>query len=403
MRSFILDDSVVELIVGAIARSVHSKTHRRGRAPSQDCLAATPSKEIVRQLIIDSFWASYMKEEERTIRFSLAFSDSSEAEGSFKFERPIPFDSNSVVKLCPALQHTRQIIGVTETKGGLEIWGFQTKLKLPFSIGDREDSLLIETIEPGRLSIRYNDPICILEGQETVFIDSEVVPRFLDEPWKGLYPIETRAGVIRARKDALLAIAQEVREIGHGGILIVVPEGFDLSDSKLEIPYSPEAEFDRAKRAFERVYCEPVKVKRGQPRWWAYTNPSAERQLLQQGFKEELRMIARLSSVDGAVVVSPEFDLLAFGAKINKRTTDRVQSIIISEPKKGTEQRRVPIGKWLRGTRHKSAAQFVMDQPGSIAFVVSQDGMISLMTAGHNKGEVLVYQHLEYLTALDKE
>lgn len=393
---FKLDPSVIEVVLQAMSPA-SNPTRGQTRRPH----VHVPSRETLTELITKTFWASYMKEEDRSVRFSVVLSSPSRSDGSFEFKKPIPFNSTSLVKLCPALQHDRQIIGVTENQGQLEIWGFHTRLKRPFGIGNHELGLLIETIEPGLLTIRYNGPICILQGQETVFVDSKAVPHFLDEPWKGLYPNEMRGGVRRARKETLLAIAHEMREIGHGGILIVVPEGAAWLDSIPEVSYSPRTAFDQVKRAFERFYCEPVKAKPGQPKWHAFSNPSPERQLLEQGSQEELRTIARLSSADGAVIVSPEFSLLAFGAKIQRRTKASVRYVIITEPKRPRITRRLRIGDWQRGTRHQSAAQFAMDQPGSIVFVVSQDGMISLLTANRSEGEVLVYEHLEYLSALE--
>jgi hypothetical protein len=88
--------------------------------------------------------------------------------------------------------------------------------------------------------------------------------------------------------------------------------------------------------------------------------------------------IAGLTAVDGATVVSDQFEPLAFGAKILTRDgVHRVDRIIVTEPIEGVHDTTLDPAH-LGGTRHLSAAQFAHDQRNSIALVASQDGQVTV-------------------------
>ena len=88
--------------------------------------------------------------------------------------------------------------------------------------------------------------------------------------------------------------------------------------------------------------------------------------------------IAGLTAVDGAALITDQYELLAFGAKIGRRDGGvRVEQVIVTEPIVGGVPAVVqPLE--LGGTRHLSAAQFVQDQRGSLALVASQDGRFTV-------------------------
>ena len=82
--------------------------------------------------------------------------------------------------------------------------------------------------------------------------------------------------------------------------------------------------------------------------------------------------LAGLTAVDGATVISDQFEPLAFGTKILTRDgVHRVQQVLLTEPIEGTADRIVDPAH-LGGTRHLSAAQFAIDQRDCIALVASR-------------------------------
>ena len=88
--------------------------------------------------------------------------------------------------------------------------------------------------------------------------------------------------------------------------------------------------------------------------------------------------LAGLTAVDGATVISDQFEPLAFGAKILSRDgVHRVQQVLLTEPIEGMRDSIVDPAH-LGGTRHLSGAQFAGDQHDSIALVASQDGQFTV-------------------------
>jgi len=94
----------------------------------------------------------------------------------------------------------------------------------------------------------------------------------------------------------------------------------------------------------------------------------------------EVDMVAGLTAVDGATLMSDQYELLAFGAKIGRPEGKiPVNRILVTEPIVG-DQSSVVHPAQSGGTRHLSAAQFVQDQRDSIALVASQDGKFTLFS-----------------------
>src|SRR5205085_3224702 len=84
--------------------------------------------------------------------------------------------------------------------------------------------------------------------------------------------------------------------------------------------------------------------------------------------------IAGLTAVDGATIMTREYSVLAFGAKISRRKGSAlVEQVMVTEPIQGGTAEIVHPSQ-LGGTRHLSAAQFVHDQRDPLALVASVAG-----------------------------
>ena len=84
--------------------------------------------------------------------------------------------------------------------------------------------------------------------------------------------------------------------------------------------------------------------------------------------------LAGLTAIDGATVLTSDYDLLAFGVKITRRRgAAPVEQLTLTEPVIGAIAA-IMAPTQLGGTRHLSAAQFIHDQRDALALVASQDG-----------------------------
>jgi hypothetical protein len=102
-------------------------------------------------------------------------------------------------------------------------------------------------------------------------------------------------------------------------------------------------------------------------------------------------MIAGFTAVDGAAVMTDEYELLAFGAKIGRRDgMGAAEQVVVTEPVLDDVPTIVATTQ-LGGTRHLSAAQFVHDQHDALALVASQDGRFTAFA--WSPSEQMVHAH----------
>jgi hypothetical protein len=172
--------------------------------------------------------------------------------------------------------------------------------------------------------------------------------------------------------NVFVQLALSMRSHGRGGALLIVPHGSSEWRDSIShpLPYSTSLPWagllDAAKGA------APGRVPR---RLWT-------------ALSRQTDLVGGLTAVDGAALMTDRFELLGFGAKIVRRRGQPViESVLVSEPVAGNRIERVHPSA-LGGTRHLSAAQFVLDQPGSLAMVASQDGRFTVFERMSGEGPV---------------
>jgi hypothetical protein len=106
--------------------------------------------------------------------------------------------------------------------------------------------------------------------------------------------------------------------------------------------------------------------------------PERLRRRWQEGLRRAVDGVAGLTAVDGATIITDQYEVVAFGAKILRRPGwKQVERVVVTEPVEGAVPIAVEPGH-LGGTRHLSAAQFAHDQRDAIALVASQDGRFTV-------------------------
>jgi len=216
----------------------------------------------------------------------------------------------------------------------------------------------------------------------------------------------------------LKEIITELSAHRHGGTLLIVPENDGWSRSiKEPILYASDPPFDKA-----RISREMLNLLADHRAWYHEDDRGLrpeERQVLEQGTQEErrdishpdflagqrhrfddalvrsLKLTGQLTAVDGAVIVNDDLKVLAFGAKIKPLDTRKSpETLVVSDSSAGSDPLEVSLSEF-GGTRHQSAAQFVFDQRQAVAFVASQDGIITLLTWEEGVGSVAAVRHIE--------
>ena len=331
----------------AVTVAEHFRQHSAGRAPDAD---------TIERLINAAFWASLRREEGREPTISLAYVPREDAGTALFVERPLPLDPNTLTKLAPAVERPGIHLGVWPNGGGndLVVWGATRNIPAY--------TFVVEVIEPGLLVIKHRRAgpggkfanVAVLQGDDVKIIDVQGTRECADCPDIVLTLLGFDQDVDNS-DNVLLALALSMRAHRHGGSLLVVPHGTDEWRKSIlkPVPYTVAPPFSRLGQFVESGVRDGA-------------------------FKDAVDAIAGLTAVDGAVVLSDTYDVLAFGAKIVRTESGALfEEVLVREPIVGNAPVKVDPSE-LGGTRHLSAAQFVFEQRDSLALVASQDGRFTV-------------------------
>ena len=344
--------------------AAHFARHLAGaRDRGRDGLAFAPDAQVLETIIDAAFWTSLRREEGYVPRISLAFLPPEQANHPLLFEQPLSLSPHSLARVAPAVERAGIHLGVWPRDGQLAVWG--TTRAIP------SFCVVVEVAAPGLLVVKHHRGeeggkfinVAVLEGDQVKVID-ENASSLPDCPplIASLLGFASPGSWINS-VNVLVELAVSMRSHRRGGSLLVVPEGQadEWRESILRpIPYAIVPAFTELAQLYREVPDE------------------SRRRLWQDALQRSVEAVAGLTAVDGATVITSDYELLAFGAKIaRRRGADTVEQVIVTEPIEGgvaVLQHPTTLG----GTRHLSAAQFVHDQRNAVALIASQDGRFTV-------------------------
>lgn len=349
------------------ARIVSPKVHQyfeRQRAETELLgalrLATLPDTATIEAIVDAAFWASLRREEGFIPKISLAYLSPEEAKSALLFERRLPLDPGVLTKVAPAVERPGIHLGVSHNGGGLSVWGATRSIpSLCF---------VVEVAAPGLIVIKHHSSettrkflnVAVLEGDQIRMVDehagtnptsSALTTSFLGS--------ESPVAWVHSA-NVLVQLAVSMRAHGRGGSLLVVPATGQAWRESIVMPMP---------YAVSPPYSDLAELAR-------FADDDNRR------LNRTVDAVAGLTAVDGAVVLTGQYEVLGFGAKITRRRGHPlVEQVIVTEPIEGGEPTLVAPEK-LGGTRHLSAAQFVHDQrddqQSCAALVASQDGRFTV-------------------------
>jgi hypothetical protein len=376
--------AVARVVAPTVAE--HLQLHRAAlgpQDPAQPPLELLPDAHQIQSLIDVAFWASVRREEGYIPKISLAFLRPLREVCPLVFEESVPLEPQALTRLAAAVERPGIHLGVwpafaalsvhegaasagqarsaTTKAGELMVWG-TTHTIPPFCF-------VVEVVAPGLLVLKHRPRhesrkfvnVGVLEGDRIKIVD-ERASRIADCPalLTSMIGFETAS----LHDDALnvqVQLALSMRRHGRGGILLLVPTGSNSWRDSIVHPI---------RYAVEPPFCELSDLLRRHD-----TMPEHD---WNEAIDRAIDSLAGLTAVDGATVMTNEYGLLAFGAKIGRRDGGSpVEEIVVTEPIVGSSAERMHPGQ-LGGTRHLSAAQFVHDQRDAVALVASQDGRFTI-------------------------
>ena len=326
-------------------------------------LAPAPDAHTIEAIIDATFWASFRPEEGRFPKISLAFLPPEQAGQPLIFENRLAVTSDTLTKLAPAVERPGVHLGVWRDADDVYVWGATRTIP---SLG-----FVLEDVEPGLLVIKHRRidgfgkfaNVAVLKGEQTKIVDEEAAslpecPDLLKSLRAFTSPATWDDSV-----NVLVQLAASMRAHGHGGTLLVVPNGNEAWKESIihPITYSVTPAFSKLAKLLEkRPQLDD------ESNWLASLNKVVD-------------TVTGLTAVDGATVMSNGYEVLAFGAKIRRgHGRPPVEQMMLTEPIVGNQAIVIPPVQH-GGTRHLSAAQFVFDQRDSLALVASQDGRFTVL------------------------
>jgi hypothetical protein len=91
-----------------------------------------------------------------------------------------------------------------------------------------------------------------------------------------------------------------------------------------------------------------------------------------------VRFVSSLSCVDGLVLADPKLVIRGFGVEI--RTKKEVKAVYLASSPRAPSKSLKKVDPNHYGTRHRSMMRYCFAHPGSLGFVISQDGDIRVLT-----------------------
>jgi hypothetical protein len=274
--------------------------------------------------------------------------------------------------VAPAVERPGIHLGVSLDEGELSVWG--TARAIP------KYCCVIEVAEPGLLVVKHHRGdthakfvnVAVLQGDQVKIVD-ENASSLPDCPslLASLLGFDSPASWTGST-NVLVQLAVSMRAHRRGGLMLVVPADTAAWRESVVQPMS---------YAISPAFRELAILSRGpvdgaSPRAW------------REELSRSVDAVAGLTAIDGATVISAEYQVLTFGAKIARRKGSfQVDQLTLTEPIEGSTAEILTPGH-LGGTRHLSAAQFVHDQRDALALVASQDGRFTVFAWSPCEGMV---------------
>ena len=311
-----------------------------------------PDTTVIETLIDTAFWASLRREEGYEPKISMAFVPPDLVSDRLVFQHTQRFTPYQLVKLSPAVVQPGLHLGVWMDADNFYIWG--TTHEVP------THAMVVEVVEAGLLVVKQKHHtharkfvnVAVLKGNQIKVIE--------DNQW-GLVESLT--------ENMLVQLALAMRNHGRGALLLVVPPNSTawLHSIVKPIKYLVESH--------KRVP----------------TMENRDDDIEKETFQKMIKAVGGYSAIDGATVITEDYQLLAFGAKVARSPHALpVDRLMITEPVAGSV-RQLLDATTIGGTRHLAAAQFVNDQHDSLAMVASQDGTFTVFS--WSEKEQLVHGH----------
>lgn len=403
-----------------------------------------PSLESLERLITICYQASMLREELRPVTFRLILAEPSQfpcdqgpPDGlhCLRFSQTRPFNALEARRLSPAANFYRSLIGVCldEKKEMPRIWGIlHSGLRWLQNVhGGRgrpqtlPPALVLSVTGPGRVTFGFGSEV--LARAESGLLIKQTLNVFESQWLRDTFePVRNRLfeGHARARKKlgpnwppldpmlvrvisqhAIKRLISALRSAHHGATILLLPMEMsdEMGDLNRFIDLKYRFDEGEPRRRFPtlvaRIMNRVAELNAGktEPVGWTEYALSNDETLtaLDEAIFEMAYLVAGCAEIDGAVVLTQNFELLGFGGEISGELPGvvTVRRALDLEGDEGEEEFTESVG-----TRHRSAYRLSLAVPGAVAIVISQDGGVRFVK---NRNGVVTYWDQASTTSLD--
>ena len=380
-----------QIIDGILEAWLADQSHpHRGRAQRP-----LPDPRDVKAILETVFMASLKREEEKPVTVAITLlpkNSQEETEGHNRnklivpFDESLPFTAEALKKIAFAFHPEQSSLTVSpneKLKSKYEIWGvaFFNKPKnifseIPMAVGltfFRLDALTITAISPGSLIISRGDSVIgtffsgeFRKATPTPFVSKAMGHYALDLIRKDSKFARFGMGYWYYYRDTLQYLLSECSKRSRGGTIVIIPVERISEYEKNIIPKYRFRNHFGLEEILNRVLQE--------------SEHKGEHIGIQElitlefsnKFLERIESLAQLSCIDGALILTEQLNVLSFGSTL--KATKWTGEVKVGPDGFGGGGEDEDVCKL--GRRHNSAIDFIGVSPGSIAFVISQDGPI---------------------------
>jgi len=396
-----------------------AKTIRKDLKETGKITYAVPSEDKLLELFEGLYFASMNTEEGEMIKVRIAFynpNDYGSRRGKLErymfvpFERPLPYDVRTIVKLSKSADPWSSSLAVyNDEEDNLKIYGlidqaihaerflnretntrpdqaglFQVSISGIGSLSVMRSYDLIATYKQNKLVTNFVDvlrggPISkLLRSKAEKF--QFLIDQFVADNEFTSDSNEYARVLLNTWRDTISRLLIQIKNYRHGGSILIT--GVQLG---LDIKYP--LKYDRMSRSMLRLAKYVIAGKHMSEELEGLKDGKAKSELLgeyiyhleqsksvQNELKGTIRFIAAHSCVDGLILLDEELNELGYGVVINQVNPPEI--IYQAVDNTGTESTLEEMHSSDFGTRHRSMISYCFGNEGSLGFVVSQDGDI---------------------------
>ena len=339
-----------------------------------------PPADVLEELCATLLNVSCMREEGHFSSFRVCFmqsgSDFLDAyvyAHSLSFGKPVPFTVKALRKLTPAINPGMSYLVLDLKHKPLMVTGIIAAYSTWDKViaGELSDGSMMPMIP--NLYVKAPGEIDGCLGENTIVsyaFGGTVISRY-DVFRDTLVAAELRNGSSveeQERNHFLSRVLWKVDKYRHGGTILIVPSAESCAGF-IDVKYKLPCRF---------LYNEEKSL-------IDISDSVRENELVSYS-----DFIAKLTTVDGAVLLTKDLDLIGFGVEI---LTDKMGQ---KEPPMRfiTSDNCVDTGRRFtdNGTRHRSGYRFAHEVEDSVVIIISQDGAVKACTK--NEGDVVVYDNI---------